>query len=109
MDIEAFPEIENFQKLPKKVIVKAGNTHFDSKEGTRLQGIVINNCGNAICKVRVHIVIFNDKRLPIFSSSLTSDPDHLPQGGIGNFSFLFKDHHGEIADYHLYTSWRFDE
>lgn len=109
MDIEAFPEIENFQKLPKDVIVKAGNTGFDEKRGATLQGIVINNIGNTICDLRVSIVIFNEKKIPILNTSIAPDPTVLPQGGMANFHFQFKNQIQEVKDFHLFTTWRFDE
>ena len=61
MDIEAFPEIENFQKLPRHVIVKGGSSTFDQKQGSELRGIVINNIGNTVRDIKVHIVIFENK------------------------------------------------
>ena len=48
MGIEHFPEIETFQKLPRKVIVKGGNSGFDTKGRPELRGIVINNAGHPI-------------------------------------------------------------
>ncbi|MBU3759898.1 MAG: hypothetical protein FGM27_08230 [Candidatus Omnitrophica bacterium] len=109
MDIEAFPEIENFQKLPRQVIVKAGSTSFDADKGASLRGIVINNSGHAIREVRVHVVILNEKGLPSVSTSQLADPEALAQGGIANFRFEFKEQNKAIADYHLYTQWRFDD
>lgn len=109
MDIEAFPEIENFQKLPRQVIVKAGSTSFDTEKGAALRGIVINNSGNPIREVRVHVVILSENGLPVVSTSQSADPEVLPQGAIANFRFEFKDHRKAIADYHLYTQWRFDD
>ncbi|HTL47884.1 MAG TPA: hypothetical protein VL688_07455 [Verrucomicrobiae bacterium] len=109
MDIETFPEIENFQKLPKQVIVKAGATSFDSKSGARLQGIVINNSGHAIRDIYVNIVVFDEKKIPQANTCLPAEPSSLPQGAIANFSFEFKNHPKAIEDYHLYTNWRIDD
>ena len=109
MDIEAFPEIENFQKLPRQVIVKAGSTGFDERTGAVLRGIVINNSGHGICNARVHVVILDENRIPLLSTSLEPDPHRIPQGGIANFSFEFRDHQKPIVNYHLYTRWRFDD
>lgn len=109
MDIDAFPEIENFQKLPKDVIVKAGSTGFDGKGGSSLQGLVINNIGNTICDLRVCIVVFNEKKIPLLNTSTSTDPAVLPQGGMANFRFEFKQQVAELKDFHLFTTWRFDE
>jgi hypothetical protein len=89
MNVEAFPEIENFHKLPHQVIVKGASSTYDREQGAFLHGIVINNIGHTICNVT------------------TTSPDRLPQGAIGAFSFQIKDYHEEIKDYHLFTSWKF--
>ena len=109
MGIEAFPEIENFQKLPRQVIVKGGTSTFTQQDGAQLHGIVINNIGHPIQDLRVHAVIFDRNKLPLLSTSTPADPIHLPQGGIASFTVKLEDHHEQISDYHLYTSWKFDE
>lgn len=109
MGIETFPEIENFQKLPKQVIVKSGEPRFHAADGARLHGIVINNCGHAICDVHVNIVIFNERKIPVFNTSIKPDPESLPQGSVASFNFQLKDFQGPISDYHLYTNWKFDD
>ena len=109
MDIEAFPEIENFQKLPRQVIVKAGSLSFEGTTGARLSGIVINNSGHSIKDVRVHVVVFDGNQIPLLSTSLNADPSSLPQGGIANFNFEFKDSPRAIENHHLYTRWSFDD
>lgn len=108
MDIEAFPEIENFQKLPRQVIVKGGSSTFDPKIGAELRGIVINNIGNGVRNLRVHLVVFENKVIPVYNTSIEADPTSIPQGGIGSFAFQLKDYEKEITDYHLYTTWSFD-
>lgn len=107
MGIEAFPEIESFQKLPRQVIVKGGTSTFDRKSGATLRGIVINNTGHAIRGLRVNVVVFDKKKIPILNAGTAADPETLPQGGVANFLFEFKDHPAEILDYHLYTNWKF--
>ena len=107
MNVEAFPEIETFHKLPHQVIVKGASSTYDREQGAFLHGIVINNIGHTICNVRVNIVIFNPQKLPVLNTSTTTSPDRLPQGAIGAFSFQIKDYHEEIKDYHLFTSWKF--
>jgi hypothetical protein len=109
MGIETFPEIESFQKLPHQVIVKGGNWSFKERDGAELRGIVINNIGHAICDLRVNLVIFNEKKLPVFNISTASVPDSLPQGGIANFIFQLKDYSEKISNYHLYAHWKFDD
>ena len=108
MGIETFPEIENFQKLPRQVIVKGGNATAD-REGVELRGIVINNIGHPIRDLRVHAVIFDTHKIPQFSVGTAADPESLEQGGIASFTFRIKDYNREIKDYHLYTSWKFHD
>jgi len=109
MGIETFPEIESFQKLPRQVLVKGGNATVDEREGRRLSGIVINNIGQRIKDIRVSAVFFDASGIPLVNTSATSDPDHLPQGGIGSFMISLPDHLKEYSKYHLYPNWRFDD
>lgn len=109
MGLETFPEIENFQKLPRQVIVKAGNASFSEREGAELRGIVINNIGHTICALRVHVVLLDTHGIPIMSAVTTPEPDALPQGGIASFVFRLKEYTQQISNFHLYTNWRFDD
>lgn len=109
MGIETFPEIESFQKLPRQVIVKGGSSTFDETAGAALSGIVINNIGHAIKDIRVHVVIFNERKIPILNAGTVPDPEALPQGGIASFNFKIQDHPEKIIDYYLYVNWRFDD
>lgn len=109
MGLEQFPEIESFQKLPHRVIVKGGSSHFDPKEGAELRGIVINNIGQTIREISVNLVVFDENETPLFNTSAVPDPDTLPQGAIGTFLFQFKDFSGEIKKYYLYPSWKYDD
>ena len=109
MGLETFLEIENFQKLPRQVIVKGGASTFSEQDGARLTGIVINNIGNPIRDVRVHVVIFDKNRMPLLSTNAAVDPEFLAQGGIGAFTFHIQDFSERILDYHLYANWKFDE
>lgn len=109
MGLEAFPEIESFQKLPRQVIIKGGDSTFSEKEGAELRGIVINNIGQAIRDLRVHAVILDENKIPIVSTSVEPAPNILPQGGIGSFTFQFKEYPQRIADYYLYGNWKFDD
>lgn len=109
MDLEAFPEIENFQKLPRQVIVKGGSSTFSEKEGAKLRGIVINNIGQAIKDLRVNAVILDENKMPVMSTGVDPQPSILPQGAIGSFVLELKDHTQKIAHYHLYANWKFDD
>jgi len=109
MGIESFPEIENFQKLPREVIIKGASTRFHEAEGASLQGIVINNVGHPIKNIRAQLVIFDKDRVPLLGTSVPTEPDHLPHGGIANFKFQLKDHKDEIKNYFLHANWSFDE
>ena len=98
MGIEQFPEIETFQKLPRKVIVKGGSSGFDSKGRSELRGIVINNAGHPIRDAKVSLVIFNEQEIPILNRSVIPEPSVLPQGGIASFTFTLEDYDQEIKN-----------
>ena len=107
MGLEQFPEIESFQKLPHRVIVKGGSSHFDPKDGAELRGIVINNIGQTIREISVNLVVFDENETPLFNTSTAPEPALLPQGAIGSFHFRLKDFPEEIKKYYLYSSWKY--
>jgi hypothetical protein len=107
--IEAFPEIESFQKLPHQVIVRGGSWSLSEHDGAELRGIVINNIGHAICDIKLNLVIFDENKIPTLNTSTSANPEALPQGGIATFVFRLKDFTGKIAGHHLYTNWRFND
>ena len=109
MGIEQFPEIETFQKLPRKVIVKGGSSAFDPSGRPELRGIVINNSGHPIRDVKVFLVIFSDDEIPILNKSTAPDSTFLPQGAIGSFTFTLDDYSQEIKNYYLYSNWQYDD
>jgi hypothetical protein len=109
MSIEQFPEIETFQKLPHRVIVKGGSSGLNSKGRAELRGIVINNVGQPIRHIKVFLVIFDEQDLPILNKSTTATPDSLPQGAIGSFTFAVDGHGKEITNYYLYANWKYDD
>jgi len=109
MDLDSFPDIENFQKLPREVIVKGAATDFDPEKGAAVQGIVINNVGHPVANVSLQLVVFDEDKLPIFSATTKPDPDKLQQGGLANFRFQLSDFKEEVKDYYLHANWRFDE
>jgi hypothetical protein len=109
MGIESFPEIENFQKLPREVIIKGASTRYDQQTGAELRGIVINNIGQPIKQIRAQLVVFGKNKVPVLGTSAGTDPEKLPQGGIANFHFHLKDFKQEIKNYHLHVTWGFDE
>ena len=109
MGIEQFPEIETFQKLPRKVIVKGGSAGFDTKGRPELRGIVINNVGQRICGVVVSLVLFNEQEIPILNKTTVPDPVALAQGAITSFAFVLEDYDQEIKNYYLYATWKYDD
>ena len=109
MGLEAFPEIESFQKLPRQVIVKGGSSTYSERDGAELRGIVINNIGHAIRDLRVQVVILDEKGIPALSAGAVPEPSLLPQGGISSFVFKVADYHRKISDYHVYANWKFDD
>ena len=109
MSIEQFPEIETFQKLPRKVIVKGGSASLDAKGRPELCGIVINNVGQPIRALKVFLVVFDDQEIPILNRNIVPNPDALPQGGIASFSFVLSEHDKEITNCYLYANWKYDD
>jgi len=109
MGIESFPEIENFQKLPREVIIKGASTKFGREHGAELRGIVINNIGQPIRNIRAQLVVFGKNKVPVLGTSSAADPDKLPQGGIAKFRFFLKGFKQDLKNYHLRVVWNFDE
>lgn len=109
MGIEQFPEIETFQRLPRKVIVKGGGSGFSPEGKPELRGIVINNSGHSIKGIKVSMVIFSEQDIPMLNKSTAPDPDALPQGAIGSFTFTLSDYDKEITNYYLYANWKYDD
>ena len=109
MSIQEFPEIETFQKLPRRVIVKGGSSAFSAEGKPELRGIVINNVGHLIKNVRVSLIVFNENEMPVLNASTIPDPGELPQGGIASFIFTLDEYDKEIANYYLYASWKYDD
>ncbi|MBI3999391.1 MAG: hypothetical protein HY351_02145, partial [Candidatus Omnitrophica bacterium] len=103
MGIEQFPEIETFQKLPRKVIVKGGSGGFDSSGRPELRGIVINNAGHPIKEIKVSLIIFNEDEIPVLNKNTNPVPTSLPQGGIASFTFTLDEYDQEIKNYYLYA------
>ena len=109
MGLETFPEIESFNKLPRQVIVKAGSSTYDDREGAKLRGIVINNTGHAIRDIWVRAVVLDDQSIPVISTGVCPDPGLLHQGGIASFTVQVEDYKKKIANCHLTVNWKFDE
>lgn len=109
MSLEAFPEIENFQKLPRQVIVKGGTSTYTEAKGAELRGIVINNIGHPIKELSVHLVILDAAGIPVMSTGVNPDPNMLEQGAISSFVFQIKNYSKTITNYYLYANWKFDE
>ncbi len=109
MSIEQFPEIETFQKLPRRVIVKGGNSGRNAKGESELRGIVINNIGHPVRDIKVFLVIFDEQEIPILNRNTIPNPSLISQGGIASFVFTLEDYPKEITNYYLYASWNYDD
>lgn len=109
MAFEDFPEIEAFQKLPKRLIVKGGDATLNSKGDAELAGIMINNSGQTVRDVNVIMVLFNEKHVPTMSLSVKPDPDKLAQGSIASFKFHHKGYGEKFSNYYLYATWNYDD
>ena len=109
MGIEEFPTIENFQRLPKRLIVKGGDSLLTQSRDAVLSGLVINNLGQTVREVVVHLVVFNDKEIPEVNLSVKPDPDRLTQGTMASFSFLIEKFGKPVKNFYLYANWKYDD
>lgn len=109
MNVEDFPPIETFKKLPKRVVVKGGAAGLNAQNHPQLSGIVINNSGQTVVNIKVHLVTFDDRNIPLESATTVPDPDVLPQGQIGSFLFTLPNHKGKISNSYLYATWAYDD
>jgi len=100
-----FPVIESFSKLPKKLIIKAGETALSETGDATLTGIVINNLGQAVRNVQVFLVLFNEKNIPTDHLKVSPDPNHLTQGSLSSFKFAAKGRKESISNYYLHAKW----
>ncbi len=108
MRLNSFPEIEDFRKLPREVVVKGAISEPDPKKGVEIRGIVINNIGQPIKNIRIQVVVFDEYHLPQMSTSLSPAPSKLQQGGIANFIFTFEGLEKPVKDFYLHANWGFD-
>ncbi|MDD5084668.1 MAG: hypothetical protein PHE61_01330 [Candidatus Omnitrophica bacterium] len=109
MGIEEFPEIETFQKLPKRLIVKGGDSTIDAKGNAVLSGIVINNLGQPVQGIKVYLVVFDDNEIPVFNVTTVPFPDVLPQGRIASFRFSIPSQKKRLENYYLYANWKYED
>lgn len=109
MSIEEFPEIEAFQKLPRRVIVKGGLSTVNNAGNAELSGIVINNNGQPIKGLRVNLVVFDSREMPVMNVMTDADPQQLSQGGIASFRFTLDGCKDNITNYYLYPTWQYDD
>jgi hypothetical protein len=108
MRLNSFPEIEDFRKLPREVVVKGAISETDIAKGVEIRGIVINNIGQPIKNIRVQAVVFDEYHLPQMSTSLAPSPPKLQQGGIANFIFTLHELEKPVKDFYLHANWGFD-
>ena len=109
MSIEEFPEIEAFQKLPRRVIVKGSISTVNKDGHAELSGIVINNLGQPVKGLRVNLIVFDSREMPVLNASAESDPPRLTQGGISSFKIVAEGYKDKITNYYLYPSWQYDD
>lgn len=109
MSIEEFPEIEDFHRLPRRVIVKGGISQVNVKGDAELSGIVLNNLGQPIKDIRVNLVVFDHREIPILNALTIAEPAKLSQGGIASFKFVIENHKEKITNYYLYSTWQYDD
>jgi hypothetical protein len=109
MALENFPEIEAFQKLPKRVIVKGGLSAVREDGHAELSGIVINNAGQPIKSLKVFLILFDERGIPILNSSVGADPAKLSQGGVASFKFSVNGYGEKINNHYLYPNWQYDD
>ena len=109
MGIEEFPAIESFQRLPKKIIVKGGDSVVNKNGDAELGGIVINNLGQSVCDIVVHLVVFDEKEMPAINASIKPEQDRLEQGNIASFKFTLEKFGQPVKNFYLYANWKYDD
>src|SRR3990167_5766761 len=109
MGIEEFPAIESFQRLPKKIIVKGGDSVINKNGDTELAGLVINNLGQPVRDIVVHLIVFDEKEMPAVNLSMKPDPDRLDQGNMASFKFILEKFGAPVKNFHLYANWKYDD
>ncbi len=109
MGIEEFPPIESFQRLPKKLIVKGGDSFINKDQDTELAGLVINNLGQSVRDIVVHLVVFDEREIPAVNVSVKPDPDHLNQGNMASFRFVIEKLGQPVKNFYLYANWKYDD
>ncbi len=109
MGIEEFPEIESFQRLPKKLIVKGGDSTVDSNQDTTFKGLVINNLGQSVKDVVVHLIVFDEDNIPVLQVSAKPEPDRLSQGNMASFKVKMQGFAKPINNYYLHSQWKYDD
>lgn len=109
MSIEEFPEIEAFQKLPRRVIVKGSLSTVNQAGHAELSGLVINNLGQPVKGLRVNLIVFDAREMPVLNASTVPDPPKLSQGGLSSFKIVVEGYKDKITNYYLYPSWQYDD
>lgn len=109
MGIEEFPEIEAFQRLPRRIIVKGGVSTVNAQGHAELSGIVINNLGQPVKDIKVNLIVFDAREIPVLNATAMPDPARLTQGGIGSFRFVIEGQSAKLTNYYLYPSWQYDD
>ena len=109
MDVEDFPPIETFKKLPKRVVVKGGVASFNAQNQPQLSGIVINNSGQTVMNLKVHLILFDHRNIPIENATEVPEPGTLLQGQIASFLFTLPNFKGKITNSYLYATWVYDD
>lgn len=107
MSFEDFPSIESLNKLPKKLVIKAGEADLAEGGDATLSGIVINNLGQSVQAVEVFLVLFNEKNIPAEHHRIEPDPNRLNQGALGAFRFILKNRRKKITNYYLHARWKY--
>jgi len=108
-NFEQFPTIEAFQKLPRQVIVKGGKTSVADDGTSELSGIVINNLTQPIRNVRVNLILFDDREMPLRNITVMPHPSRLDQGTIASFTVKVDHNHQSINNYYLYATWEYED
>lgn len=109
MGIEEFPDIESFQRLPKKLIVKGGDSSTDDAGNTMMKGLVINNLGQRVESISVHLIVFDEKEIPIQNVRVEPQPNSLDQGNMASFKIAIPKFGKPIDNYYLYAQWKYDD
>ena len=68
-----------------------------------------NNLGQSVRDIVVHLVVFDEKEMPVINVTTRPDPDRLSQGNLASFKFVLEKFGKPIKNFYLYSNWKYDD